>query len=180
MGVQVCLAGGDDSLGFLVDEIVHDGQIMRREIPNHIDVVLEQAQIDPRGIVIVEIAQLTLIDQLADLLHRSGKEKRVVHHDLEVFLLGQFDQLFRLGGVGSKRLFEENVLAVFQGRLGQLEMRPDGSNDGHRINVGRTQDFIGVGSNLHARIGMPCHVFEPLGFCRIRQLPAPNRGLAGF
>ena len=134
MGVQVCLTGGDDSLRFLADEIVHDGQIVRRKIPNHIDVVLEKAEINPHGIVIVEISQFTLIDELTDLLHRSRKQKRVTHHQLEVFLQSQFNQFLSLGRIGGKWLFHENMLSVFQGSLGELKMSPDGSDDGDGVN----------------------------------------------
>ena len=153
---------------------------MRRKIPNHVDIVLEKAQIDPRGIVIVEIAQFPLIDELADLLHRAGKEKRVVHHDLEVFLLGQLDQLLSLSHIRGKGLFDENVLSVFQGSLCQFEMRPDGSDDGHGIDAGRTQDFRCVRGDLHTRKCMSCALLSLWASVAYGNDLRANQGRAGF
>jgi len=79
-----------------------------------------------------------LIDELTDLLHRSCKKKRVVHHNLEVSLLRQLDQFLSLGRIRREGLFHENVLSVFQGSLCKLEMRPDGGDDGHCIDAWRT------------------------------------------
>jgi len=41
----------------------------------------------------------------------------VIHHDFQVLALSQFDQLLRLLGSRRKRLFNEYVLAIFEGGL---------------------------------------------------------------
>src|ERR1022692_4193782 len=56
MTVQVSLPGSDDGLRIRFDEVIHDGQIMRRKIPQHIHIVLEKPQVDPRRIVVIEIS----------------------------------------------------------------------------------------------------------------------------
>ena len=47
MAIQVRAASGHDGLGFLGEQVIHDREVMRCEIPHHADVVLEQAEIDP-------------------------------------------------------------------------------------------------------------------------------------
>ena len=59
--IQVGLAGRDDGLGLRLDEKVHDRQIVRRQIPDHADVVLEEPQVDPCRVVVVEVAEDTLV-----------------------------------------------------------------------------------------------------------------------
>ena len=43
--------------GFALDQVIHDRQIVRRQVPDHVDVVLEQAEIDAHRIVVIKIAQ---------------------------------------------------------------------------------------------------------------------------
>ena len=45
--------------------MVHDREIVRRQVPDHAHVVLEKPQVDPRRIVVVETAQDALVDELA-------------------------------------------------------------------------------------------------------------------
>ena len=65
-------AGGNNSLRFLADDIIHDGDIMRSQIPDDINVMLEQTEVDAHGIKIIEIAQRVFVNQLPDFpsLHR--------------------------------------------------------------------------------------------------------------
>ncbi len=63
VAVQMTLPGGDDGLRAWLDEVIHDREIVRRQVPEHVDVVLEQAQIDPRRIVVIELAQRSFVDQ---------------------------------------------------------------------------------------------------------------------
>ena len=81
--------------GSASDQVVHDGEIVRRQVPDHVDIVLEQAEIDARGIVVEELSEHAFVDQLADLPHGAGEEERVIDHDLQVSGGGQVDQLLR-------------------------------------------------------------------------------------
>ena len=47
--------------------------------------------------------------------------------------------------VRRKRLLDEHVLAVFEGRLRELVVRPDRRDDRDRVDVRRAQDFGEVG-----------------------------------
>ena len=62
------LAGGDDGLGFALDQMIHDRQIVRREVPDHVAIVLKESQVYARGIVIIKISQRSVIEQFVNLL----------------------------------------------------------------------------------------------------------------
>ena len=56
VAVQVALSRGHQEFRFGLDQIIHDREIVGSKIPDHIDIVLEEPEIDPRGIVVVELA----------------------------------------------------------------------------------------------------------------------------
>ena len=71
---------------------------------------------------------------------------------IDQFLAGsQFNQFLGLSGTGSKRLFNEDVLAVLQSGLGQLVVSPNRSNYGDRIDFRRTKDFVRIGYRFEFR-----------------------------
>ena len=43
--IQVSFARRDDSFGLVLDQMIHDGEVVGRQIPNNIDVMLEKAQV---------------------------------------------------------------------------------------------------------------------------------------
>ena len=130
------LPGDDHTLRLLADEEIHDRQIVRCEVPDDADVVLEEPEVDPGGVVIIEVAQHALVDQLPDLLHGPREQERVVDHDLELSPLGHFDQLFGLRAAGREGLLDEDVLSVLQRGLGELEMRVHGRHHGDGVDLG--------------------------------------------
>ena len=91
-----CFSPVATSASGLADEVIHDRQIVRRKIPNNVDVVLKQPQIDPGRIIVVQIAEGFFINQLADFPHRSGKQERMINHDFEILPRGQLNQFFGL------------------------------------------------------------------------------------
>ena len=70
--------------GLLADDVVHDRQIVRREVPDDADVVLKQAEVHARRVEVVERPERAGVDDLADLPHRAAEQERVVDHDLQV------------------------------------------------------------------------------------------------
>src|SRR5262249_50194502 len=89
---QVSAAGGHDALGLAADEVVDDGQVVGRQVPDHVDVVLEEAQVDPGGVVVVEGPQFPRVRQLLDLADGRVEQDRVVHHDLQPPAVGELDE----------------------------------------------------------------------------------------
>ncbi len=78
--------------------MVHDGEIVGREIPDHVDIVLKQAEVDSGGIVVIELSERSFLDHLPYAPDGAGEEERVIHHDPEVLAFRQFNQLLGLGG----------------------------------------------------------------------------------
>jgi hypothetical protein len=54
---------------------------MHREIPQHADVRLEEAEVHARGIVIVQIAKLAVADHLANARDRTRIDKGVIDQE---------------------------------------------------------------------------------------------------
>src|ERR1019366_1852024 len=108
---------------------------MRRQIPDDIAIMLEQAQVDSGRIVVVELAQNAFVEQFPDSSHYARKQERVIHHDLEVLLLGEIDEFFGLRYIASERLLDKHMLAVFESSLGEVVMRPDGSDHRNCVDV---------------------------------------------
>src|SRR6185437_6575966 len=81
MPVEMLLAGSRNRLRLRADEVVHDRQIVWREVPENIDVMLEKTEIDARGIVVIKLPQRAFVEELGDLLDSSGKQECMIHHD---------------------------------------------------------------------------------------------------
>ena len=94
--VEVGLPRGDHALGLQADQVVHDGKIVWGQIPDDVDVVLEQSKVHASGVVVVETAQHVLIDELLHLSDGPGEQERVVHHDGQILPFGELDQVLCL------------------------------------------------------------------------------------
>ena len=62
----------------VVDQVSHDRNVVGGEIPDHVHVGLEESQVDAHRIQVEEVAQLTALDDGADLLHRASIHERVI------------------------------------------------------------------------------------------------------
>src|ERR1700682_4246009 len=160
--VQMFLAGSYNSFRLLADHVVHDREIMWREVPDHVYVVLEQAQIHAKRIVVVKISHRSIIHQLPDLLYGAREEEGVVHHNAQILPFGQLNQFLCLSYAGREGLVNEDMFTVLQSGLSYFEVRPDwrdhrydidtrGFNDLHRIRGERNsrmclfQAFLSLG-----------------------------------
>ncbi len=142
------------AVGLLLDEVVHDREVVRREVPEDVDVVLEQAEVHAGRVVVVQLAQGAVVDHLLHAADGAGEQKGVVHHDLEVLALGEFDELFALRDGAGERLFDEHVLAVLEGFLGEFEVSPNRRYNRDQVDVGRGQQVIDVVGGDHVGIRM--------------------------
>ena len=125
---------------------VEDREIVHREIPDHVHVALEQAEIDAGGIVIEDPSELAVRRHVGDLAHRVGVDERMVGQDLPPDLRRQLDQPRRFVGRAAQRLFHHHMLAGLERGFRQREMGRDRGRDGDHVDAG-------VGDQL-ARIGM--------------------------
>ncbi len=106
-----------------VQHVVEDREIMDREVPDHVHVALEQAEIHPGRVVVEHFAQGAVGDQLVDLLDRARVDEGVIDHEGQVALGRLLDQQPRLEGRGRDRLLDEDVLAGPERVDRDLEMR---------------------------------------------------------
>ena len=89
---SMCVADppGDNG-GSFCNQIVDDGQIVRRQIPDDVRIMLEEAQVHSRRVIVIKLAENPRIHQFTNLPNRAIKEKRVVDHDAEVLPCGEID-----------------------------------------------------------------------------------------
>ena len=137
-------------LGF--QQVIHDGKIVRRQVPDDIDVVLEESEIDARGIVIEDLSEDALIDHLADFAHGTGEQEGVIDHDLQLFAGRQIDQLGGFGRGRSERFLDEYMFAVFERGFGELEVGPNGGDDGDCVDVRGPDDLGSVAGDQDPRV----------------------------
>jgi len=71
--------------------MVHDGKIVRSQVPNDADVIAEKTQVHPPRIVVVQIPEPVSFSSRI-LSNRTREQKCVIHHDFQVLTRGQFDE----------------------------------------------------------------------------------------
>ena len=140
----VMAAGGRHRQLFEGHQVVHDGDVVRRQVPDDVDVLLEQPQVDAGRVVIDDVPEFALADQFLDLAHRPGVNEGVVDEQHLLFLLGQLDQLLGLLDRFGHRLFQPQVPAALDGPLGQLEVGGDRRGDGDGVHVGVGEKIVDV------------------------------------
>src|SRR5207248_884762 len=77
-------------------QVVHNGQVVDGQVPEDIDVVLEQPEVDAHAVDIVEVAQLSGVNQRLDLADGGAVDEGVVDHQGQVLAVGQVDQVHGL------------------------------------------------------------------------------------
>src|SRR5450432_4445377 len=96
-----------------------DGDVVRSEIPSHVNVSLEEAQVQTARIDVADFADVAGANDLPDLLHRGGIEKRVADHQHNASAFRDLDQLLTLRRGGGHRLLNKGVFAGQQACFGQ-------------------------------------------------------------
>ena len=119
----------------LAQHVVHDREIVDRQVPQDVDVLLEQTEIDADGIVVVDLAELARLGELFHLANRAGVDEGVAHHQHEVAGLRLVDQTAGFVAARRDRLFDQHVLAGAQRRQRQIEVRLDGRRDDDGIDI---------------------------------------------
>ncbi len=76
---------------------VEDRQVVRREIPEHVDVALHQPQVDPHGVDVVDLPQRAAAHEVADAPDHRRVAVGVVAHEDPLVGLGRRDDRPALG-----------------------------------------------------------------------------------
>jgi hypothetical protein len=134
---------GGEAAGETTDEVIHDGEVMGGEVPDDVDIMLEESEVDADAVDEVEISEFTLLEEFLHFPHGAAEEERVIDHEDAAGLFGGVDHGFGIGDVGSERFFDEDVFSG--GESGECEwgMGADGSGDGDGIDFGISEEFIG-------------------------------------
>ncbi len=70
-----------DRLDVLGQDEVQDGEVVRGEVPENIDVGLHKSEVDPDRVNELDFADLPAADELPDPLHRWGVAVGVIAHE---------------------------------------------------------------------------------------------------
>src|SRR5207237_6984651 len=134
---RVGAVGGDGDRGPAVgkDE-VEDREVVWRQVPQDVDVALDQAQVDAYGVDVEEVAQGAGGDQVADLLHCGRVAVGVVAHEDPLAALGQLDHRRALGNGRGQRFLDQHVLVGAQRRGGDLVVGAGRRRHRHRVAAG--------------------------------------------
>src|ERR1043165_5260867 len=134
--LDVATAGRHQRCGLAPDDVIHDGEVVRGQVPDDVNVVLEESEVDADGVEVEKVADLARRDQLLDAAHRARVEEGVVNHQGEAARFGQRDQFFGLADAGREGLFDEDVLARFERGTGERVVRGDGRGDDNGVEAG--------------------------------------------
>ena len=154
------MTGRADNLRVRPEQMVQHGYIVRRQVPDDIDVFLEDAQVDPGDRHVEDLAQFTVVHQFADLAYRGCEQEGVADHDLQLLLRGDAIQGSALVGGGGHRFFDKQVFAGLEDFHAEREMCRDGS--GHHNGIdGRVVDDLAVVGGFPGQRIQCTDVFEP-------------------
>ena len=147
---------------------------MRPEIPEHVDVELEQTEIHALAVDVLDSAHAVGVE---DPLHLD--DRRVVHegvpdHErLSRALGGSHDRLRVADGAG-ERLLDENVLPGGERLLGELAVGSDRSRDAHRVDRAIVEELVMGGRRAHRREALAYGLEPLLGEIRDRDRLGPG------
>ncbi len=150
--VGVSASPGGDAPRLVIEHIIDNRQIMRRQIPDDIDIVLKKPEVDADRVHVIEVAQFSVFDQLLDAPHGRVEEVRVIDHEDALFSLRQVDQRLSVLSRGRQRLFHQYMKSRLQAARRQGMMARYRCGDGHRFDS-RFQQLIDGADPLHRAIG---------------------------
>ena len=112
---------------------VHDRQVVRREVPEHVDVGLDEPEVDADAVDEEDVAEEAVRDQLADLQDGRRVAVGVVGHQHEAALPRRLDHLDALRRDVGERLLDDDVLARLERREHDRMVRARRCRDGDRV-----------------------------------------------
>jgi hypothetical protein len=146
-------APGGDAGRQGLQKVVHDGDVVRGQIPDDIDVPAVQAEIQAGRVNVVDVAELAGAYPSPQLAHRGIVLEGVTDHQQPVGLVGDAHHLARLVEAGGQWLLDQDVLACLQGQSGDGGVAFRRGGDDHRIQCG--QSVLQGGEHLDRRKDRP-------------------------
>jgi hypothetical protein len=141
--------------------VVEDRQVVRGEVPEHVDVPLHQPEVDPHRVEVVQVAEDAAVHQLADLGDRRRVAERVVAHEHQAPGGRGVDQRLPLVERARERLLHQHVLAGLEGRHGDVVVGAGRGGDGDAVDRVVGQHVGQGGRGPHGAVGAE-HGTRPL------------------
>src|SRR6202007_2599549 len=82
--IEMDLTCCGNCFGVLLDQMINDRKVVRSQVPNNINIVLEKPQVHAGRIVIVDLTQGPILEQLPDFSDRTRKQECGIHHQLQI------------------------------------------------------------------------------------------------
>ena len=123
-----------------VDQEVHDRQIVRREIPDDVGVLLQQPEVDAHRVQIQQRSEIAGVDERTDAADGPIIDERVIDHEPHAAVIRELGERLRVRLRSGQRLLDEHVPAALDRRLREREVGLERRRDHDRVDlVGRDQ-----------------------------------------
>src|SRR5438093_2560034 len=109
VGLQVRLTAGDEIGGITVEPVSEHRYVMRREIPQRVNVLANRPETSSLKVHVPDLAQQALIDISLDGLYRGVEEEGMADHERPVHGLGKADDCLRVLNGRGDWLFDKHV-----------------------------------------------------------------------
>ena len=141
--------------------VVENGEVVHGQIPDDVYIRLDEAQVDPNRVEVVEVSELSRVDHRLDLSDCSAVHERVVHVQDEPGTLRRGYEFSSLLGGLRQRLLEEDVLASSESLAREIEVGRYRSHDRNCIDFGVGEECLVIRCGGHS--GVPrTHELQPL------------------
>jgi len=114
---------------------------VRREIPQHVHVALDQPEVDSYRIDELQLAEHAGLDEFADPLNCGGVAVRVVAHQDDALVLRSAHECPSVGVARRERLLHENMLARLNRRHRHFKVTVRRRRHGDGLEVGVVQQL---------------------------------------
>ena len=133
--VEITSAAGANRFGQLAEQVEGDGDIVRGDAPQGVDIGLDAAEIDAGRVQIIGLANGSFVEQGLDVAHRGYVLKYMPHHQHQSRPVCYLDQSCRLGHGHGEWFFDEDVFARLQRCAREGIMRARRRGDGDRLDI---------------------------------------------
>src|SRR4029077_12302228 len=134
--------------GEFAENVQNDRNVMRRQIPSDIDILLEQTKIQAPRINIADLAKVSGLNYFNDFSYGSRIQKRVIDHQNQVVAFGDVNQFLTLLRRRRHGLFDKRMLASEETRLRQRIMGLDRSGNDNRVDVAPGDESLRISNAL--------------------------------
>ncbi len=151
--------GADPGRG-VVEQVVEDRDVVRRQVPERVDVRAERTEVRAARVHVVQVAERAVVHQRLHAADAAVVEERVAGQEDPVDLLRELDELVGLGDVDGERLLHQHVLAELQRPARDLAMRRGLCADHGRLDRVVVECLLDAGRELDVGEAT-CHLVEP-------------------